>query len=230
MVLVLSSPRLMSQSPSANTARWTWPSSTTRASSTWPSRWQQPRTFQPSSKRATSPGRSTWCCCPRRSSGPRRACRGVRALSSPRRSSSPEWNRRPWGTTPSASACTASGGWRRRRSWERRSSTWPSSTCRGRWLCPSPWNQDRNSLWEHVHLFLPWQRFTAERMLILRTLTVSNCHQFLVCICLKYPALNNYRIPWVKSLHYVIVTIIPKVNTGPNAWKQLQHTVRWKLD
>lgn len=111
MALVLSSHwEPMNRSLSPNTARWTSPSSTTPASSIWPSQSLRQRTSLLLNRRATSHGRSTWCCCPLRSNGPRRACRKVRVLSSRKHSSFPGWNRRPWGTTPFASACTASDG------------------------------------------------------------------------------------------------------------------------
>lgn len=146
---VLSSPRPTSQSPSPSTALWTSPSSTTPASSGWLSRSPRRQTSLPSNRQETSRGRSTWSCCQPRSSGPRLAYRRGRVPSSRRHSSFPGWNRRLWGITLFDSACTASGAWRKRRSWEKRCSTWLSSTCRARSLYLSPWSPALNLQWGH---------------------------------------------------------------------------------
>ena len=153
-VLVISSLQPMSLSPSPNTARWTLLSSTTPVSSGWPSRSLPQPTSLLWNRQATSRGRSTWSSCPPRGNGQRLVCRRARVLSSRKHSSFPGWNRRPLGTTLFASACTASGGWKRRKSWGKKCSTWLSSTYRERSLFLSPWSPALNSQWgDIVNLF-----------------------------------------------------------------------------
>lgn len=149
MVLVLRFPLPTSQSPSPNTAPWMSPLSTIPVSSGWPSLSQLQLTFLLSNRLATSRGRSTWSCCPPRSNVLRPAFRRARVPSSQKHLSFPGWSRRPWETMLFASACTASDGWKKRRSWERRCSTWRSSTCRAKLLYLSPWSLALNLQWEH---------------------------------------------------------------------------------